>query len=56
MTPMVKKEYIRPTTLEIAISGYNMVCASITIDDEEINTGGRAAEHNSWQDIWKYME
>lgn len=56
MIPMKKKEYTRPTTLEIEFSGYNMVCASITIDDEEIDTGGRAAEHNSWQDIWKDME
>lgn len=52
-----KKKYTEPAVWVIEITGCNMVCASIFIDDNEVNTGGRAAEHkNSWQDIWEYME
>ncbi|MBO7238876.1 MAG: hypothetical protein J6V23_00140 [Bacteroidaceae bacterium] len=57
MIPKKKKKYTEPAVWVIEITGCNMVCASIFIDDNEVNTGGRAAEHkNSWQDIWEYME
>ena len=41
MTTMEKREYIKPSIQIEEILETNMICASIYISDEEINTGGR---------------
>ena len=56
MIPMKKKEYTKPSALEIEISGCNMICASIVIDNEETNTSGRTSIHkrNGWENgFWE---
>ncbi|MBR5860066.1 MAG: hypothetical protein IKY71_01830 [Bacteroidaceae bacterium] len=47
---MEKKEYTKPAALEIEVSGCNMICASILIDNNEVNTGGRSSRNrrNGW--------
>ena len=52
---MKKREYTMPATLEIEVSGYNMICASITISDEETNSPGRVSKQkrNGWENgLW----
>lgn len=48
---MEKKEYTKPATQEIEVSGCYMICASILIDNNEVNTGGRSSENrrNGWE-------
>ena len=50
---MEKREYIKPSIQVEDLLEYSMICASIVIDDEEINTGGRAqGRRGSWGDLW----
>ena len=51
MIPMKKKEYTKPSALEIEISGCNMLCASIPISDKETNNAGRVSRQG--RDGWK---
>lgn len=52
---MKKREYTAPAVEEIYICGCNVICSSLAIDNEEINTGGRAKrdERDIWEDIWQ---
>lgn len=54
MTTMEKKEYIRPTALIIELLEYSMICASVEICNDEINTIGRVQGENrdTWSNIW----
>ena len=52
---MKKKEYTRPAILEIEVSACNMICTSIVISNEEINTAGRTSkqERDGWDNgLW----
>lgn len=52
---MKNKEYTSPTALEIEVSSYKMICASIGISDEETNGSGRVSrqERNGWENgLW----
>ena len=52
---MKKREYTAPAAEEINICGCNLICSSIAIDDEEINTGGRAKREGkgAWGNLWQ---
>ena len=52
---MEKRRYKAPAVQEINICECNVICSSLRIDDEEINTGGRAKrdEQDIWGDIWQ---
>ena len=53
MTTMEKREYIKPSIQIEDILEINMICASIYISDEEINTGGRIQERRgTWGNLW----
>lgn len=53
MTTMKKREYIKPSIQVEDLLEHSMICASIVIDDEEINTGGRVrGKRGSWGDLW----
>lgn len=53
---MKKRIYTAPGIEVIEILGCNVICSSILIDDEEINTGGRANKHHdnsNWGSLWE---
>ena len=47
---MKKREYIKPSALEIDVCNDCMICTSISISDEETNDAGRASRN---RDVWK---
>lgn len=51
---MERKTYTKPDIKELDICGCSMVCTSITISDEETNSGGRAQERKeeNWGNLW----
>ena len=53
MTTMEKREYIKPSVQIEEVEITYMICASIGISDEEIDTGGRSQERRgSWGNLW----
>lgn len=52
---MEKRIYIAPVAQEIEIVKCDVICSSLPVVDEEINTGGRTLrnERNSWGNLWK---
>lgn len=53
MTTMERKEYVKPSIQIQDVLEMNMICASIYISDEEINTGGRVQERRgAWGNLW----
>jgi hypothetical protein len=51
---MKKRIYKAPAIQEIIICEYSVICSSIPIVDEEINTGGRVRryERENWGNFW----
>lgn len=50
---MEKREYIKPSIQVENVLETSMICASIEISDDEINTGGRAqSKRGSWGNLW----
>lgn len=53
MTTMEKREYIKPSVQIEEVEVTYMICASIGISDEEIDTDGRSQERRgSWGNLW----
>ena len=49
-----KREYIKPELEIIETDGYEMICTSLTISEEETNKTGRAQERRGeWGDLWE---
>ena len=55
MTQMSKREYVKPSALEIEMRNECMICTSIPISDEETNDAGRVSKQgrNGWNNgLW----
>ena len=50
MTQMNKREYTKPSALEVEVRNECMICTSIFVSDEETNDAGRASRHE--RDGW----
>ena len=50
MTQMSKREYVKPSALEIEMRNECMICTSIPISDEETNDAGRVSKQG--RDGW----
>ena len=49
-----KREYIKPEMEIIETDGYEMICTSLLISEEEINTVGRVNERRGdWGNLWE---
>ena len=49
-----KREYIKPELEIIETDGYEMICTSLTISEEETNDPGRVNERRGeWGDLWE---
>jgi hypothetical protein len=49
-----KREYIKPELEIIETDGYEMICTSLTISEEETKDPGRVNERRGdWGDLWK---
>ena len=49
-----KREYIKPELEIIETDGYEMICASLTISEEETNDPGRVNERRGdWGNLWE---